>query len=195
MGLIQLASDEFARADNVDLGADWAVTSGLNSLQIVGNAVRAGGGSSVRQEQNTSVSWPNDQWCEVTYKTVSAGSNYSGVLVRCSPSAETNYLALFNRFANQAFIYKIVATSYTELASAAAHCVAGDTWRIEARGSRLSVFKNNELVMSATDTEIASGQPGFRIYNNTGLADVEIESWRGGIFSKSQGTGRRRRGR
>lgn len=183
MALRELASDSFNRADNIDLGASWDVGFGLASLQIVGNAVRAGAGASVRQEHHNAVALPANQFSEITMKTVNAGSNYIGVVVRAADGAETYYLGIGNIGLNQVWIYKVVATVYTELATVVGWTfAAGDVLRLDARGTQISLYKNNERVLTATDATIASGKAGFRIYNNTGLANVEIESWRAGDF-------------
>jgi hypothetical protein len=192
MGLIQLANDDFTRADNVDLGASWDVIGTLNSLSIVSNAVRAPALNTVRQEAYVGTTFPVDHWSEVTVKTAAAATYYVGPFVRYSAVADTGYIVLM-RSGGTASLNRVVAGVYTEIGSHANTVAAGDVIRLEARGSRLYAYHNGVLIITATDTTHASGLIGFRIYNSSAVGNCEVESWRGGCFSKSQGTGRRRR--
>ena len=59
--------------------------------------------------------------------------------------------------------------------------MAGDVLRAEAEGTTLRLYRNNILVLAATDATIASGRAGITIYAAT-IADVELDDFSAGNF-------------
>jgi hypothetical protein len=66
--------------------------------------------------------------------------------------------------------------SYSTLASASQVIANGDVIKLEAVGSTLNLYLNGVLKVTTTDTDFATGRPGFEIYNT----DVALDDWGGG---------------
>lgn len=94
-----LFTDDFNRADNLDLGTAWdAGYTTKNPMQIVGNKVRVtatGSAGSGAESVNTPALGPN-QWAQTTITDKAAGAvaNVVSVMLRAAtpPTAETFYV-------------------------------------------------------------------------------------------------------
>ena len=77
-----LASDTFNRADSSDLGANWdagAPQGGITrSFSVVSNTAKAAVSNVPAWETNNSVTWPADQYSEITLAATGAYSGRCG---------------------------------------------------------------------------------------------------------------------
>lgn len=185
------ASDNFNRADNLDLGANW--DSILSSAQIVGNEVRVTTAGSAASEVYNAFSPTNDQECRVTIVTNTGTNAFIGATVRSADTpTNTHYHGISEaNAAETSRIRKIVAGVVTQLATEnATTWVAGDVVTIGVVGTALTLYRNGTSVLTATDGDIASGKGGLYMFNDSAdLATVELDTWEvtDGSFSGSGG--------
>jgi hypothetical protein len=69
--MTQLASDNFTRADNADLGTAWdpcSGESGPNGFEIFSNAAVPSNNGQDCSETNNTVTWPPDQYSEEAFR-------------------------------------------------------------------------------------------------------------------------------
>lgn len=177
--------DDFNRANNADLGADWTVQFGAVNCQIVGNRVRAGATGSARVEQN-SFALTNDQWAQVTFPTLNAVAITAGVIVRAAAAGtQTYYAGHVTKIgaATTTVIQRTVSTlSPVEsdlITNTALTWAANDVLRLEAIGENIIMRQNGAVVLSANDSFIASGKAGIFIFASV-LTDVELDDFRAG---------------
>lgn len=178
----QMFSDDFTRANASDLGSVWdAGYAGLTNLQIVGNRVRQGTLGNDCLESVNAPSFPADQWAQLTIATITGSGQQSPqcVLRAATPATLTCYVfyALRNGIIRSA-IAKHVAGVFTSLVTEnSTTWAASDTIRAEAQGTALRMYRNGLLLLSTTDSAIASGRPGLWIYGETDIANVEVEDF------------------
>ena len=187
----RLAEDHFIRADG-PLGPDWDDGyTGLGSLAIVGNRVRAGTIFTDCLESYNAVSFPNDQWAEAIFAKISAstGSAPRVSLRVANPATVTMYnmLILQGLGGTTSRIDKVIAGAFTILASDSS-VTWGDTDILlgTAVGSTLALYRNRSTtaVLTTTDTELTSGRAGMLLFIQTGstLDQLEVEYWSAGSF-------------
>lgn len=176
--------DTFTRADNADLGASWdAGYTGMTAGQIVSNKVR---GTVITtqefDETYNAVTLPANCWTQATITiTATAVVKYAWVLARCAaPATFTTYQATLarNDGSIRSALEKKVAGAGTTLASEnAVTWATGDTIRIEVVDASLRLFRNNGLLLSASDSAIsAAGRAGMGCYIASGsVAEFEFD--------------------
>lgn len=184
-----LATDDFNRADNADVGANWTVSTSFTRWGIVTNAAAPSDLASDCAERYSGATWPDDQYSSAVIKAVTgAGAGVDrggGVSVRNSTSAQTVYLGICQVSSSNpdCAILKIVTGTFTQLGSANGDFVATDTIYLEVQGTTLKLRKGSggADLISVTDGAIASGQAGVG-YSST-ITDFDLESWEGGDFA------------
>ena len=192
--MAELASDDFTRADDTNLGANWDDNTAVaaDGFSIVSNAVAPTSIFSDASETNNSVTWPNDQYSEVTFDATAA----NGVGAGCGPTcreataANTMYRAAGNASGYE--LGRIVAGTFTSLSTGAGTTFAStDRLKLQTvtNGANCdwTLFKNDVSFASGTDTSpIASGRAGI-VYSSTD-AGTTIASWRGGDVAAAGGS-------
>lgn len=183
-----LATDNFDRADNLDLGSVWDVQTGEARFEILTNRayIPAGGalGNDATENYN-GVSWPNDQYSQVLLITGTGTADQAGIgcATRCSASARTYYRAVANHAAsNNVSFQKMVAASYTNIGQRTQAWTDGAaTLRLESVGTNHTLKINGSALGAAfSDSAIASGRAGVS-YSST-MTSVFIDDWEGGDF-------------
>lgn len=185
-----VATDDFTRANNNDLGANWTVATSFARWGIVSNAAAPSDLGTDCCERYSGATWANNQYSAGLIKALTgtaASDRGGGVAVRCSTSAQTVYLGICQAASANpdCAILKIVTGTFTELGSANGGFVATDTIYLEVQGTALKLRKGSggaDLV-SVTDSAIASGQAGIG-YSST-ITDFDLESWEGGDFTSA----------
>lgn len=185
-------SDDFNRADNADLGANWDVMTGETGWEILGNqancpAVALGGVDATESWNADTLS--ADQFSQVTLIAFNGGglSQGTGAAVRCSAAARTYYRFVTNDEAGvNAQIAKFVAAANTQLATQAVPTAVNDVLRVEAEGSTLRFKLNGAIKFQATDTSITSGRPGITF--SSPATSSTVDDWSSGdITTTAQG--------
>lgn len=194
MARTTIFTDDFDRADNADLGASWDngyVGGALGPLQIVSNAVRSvTAGTEAFETINTAI--PNNQWAQATMPAFTGSAlAVLGVILRAA-AVGTDTWYQFQARRNDgggltSTIYSVIAGTPALLASESATTwAATDILRAEAEGSSLRLFRNSSQtpLLTATDSNIASGRPGLQIFVDAGgaIADAQWDSFSAGGF-------------
>ena len=160
--------DDFNRADNASLGANWTAVIGTNPYDVFSNTARCNGASAENASIYTPFTPSNDQWAEAT---VAAQSNdaYIGPIVRGS----TNNYYIFYGDPNNRAIYRLVSGTATNLASSASGFAINDVLRLEVEGTTLRAYINGSLWTSLTDSSLASGNAGIGTWSNNNQGHLD----------------------
>jgi hypothetical protein len=175
-----LASDNFTRANERPLsgGGNWSTPSGYGSLTILSNhLVAPASGYTPSMELWAALTWPNDQYCEVT---IADQSQMASPVVRGTSSG--GYMIVFV----PGFIFWIEERpTQTIIAEGIppASVSVGDVMRLEVQGTRLKAYYNGVLLASGTSSTYTSGSAGIYGYGSNSLG--QLSNWDAG----SIGTG------
>jgi hypothetical protein len=175
-----LASDNFNRA-NGGLGANWTTTTSEVAPSIISNECDFSANDT--GARYTAISWPNDQYAQVTIGSVVSPVVGEGVGVACriASAAKTHYLIQGNT--NETRLYKVVSGAFTQLGSDGVAVAAADVLRLICNGSSISVTKNGSIIIGpVTDTEITAGDAGLWGSNNEATHPT-ADNFEGGDFA------------
>jgi len=160
-------SDNFERADNIDLGANWTPQVAGRDCQIVGGAVEPIGAGSRNEEQYTATTPGADQFAQITIKAIGSTTvdTACGVLNRAAATGtETFYVAraVLNASGNHTDLGKRVAGAFTSLAGETAITwAANDTLKLTSSGTNFVVYRNSASVVTlGSESSIAAGGTG-----------------------------------
>jgi hypothetical protein len=191
-----MATDDFARADNADIGANWTpqragVIGGL-AMRIVSEEVLPASSADQSCEYWSAASFDADQYSEVTLggelETGTGDLSYGvGPAVRIQT---TGTGPVYGRYYVSAragqilLIYQPDGETWqaTQLGSTYTGTVTlGDTIRLEASGGTLTVKQNGTTRISEPDSNLASGAVGICgcIANN----NPAVDNWEGGALA------------
>jgi hypothetical protein len=188
-----LATDNFNRADENPIGAPWTVRGSGTAGKIVSNTLRMPGSGNDSGIVYTGITWPNDQYSQVTLVTVpnaqSAGDGV-GVIVRGNTSGTlTQYELVCASGAAGTTIAKRVNGVYKQLAHSVTTWVAGDVAYLEIRGNTLQAKRNGStagMPAPVTDNDpdaIVSGSCGIMASVEGTIPEQTLDDWEGGDFS------------
>lgn len=196
-------SDNFNRADNVDLGANWDPETGLD-LQIVSNKVRGQTVGSGQEEITNQGSPGNDQYARVTLATFTSGGVYGDVrvMVRATDpgTARAYYICFAYKNEGSGFTSEIIyrnGGSITSLGTESATTWgAGDQLECRAVGTTISLHRvpsggSSGQLLSFTDSNFASGRVGMGTRDDGALGNVEIDDFIGGDYPPPTGARQR----
>lgn len=173
-----LATDDFNRADG-GLGGNWTTMLFPGGApEIISNKV---GRNDAAQcgAYHTGITWPNDQYSQVS---IAAAVSKVRVLVRAvNIAGEANFYMLQVSTIDTAIgLYKYInGVGFTALATGTATVVNGDVIYCEAQGTSIAGKINGATVLTATDSAITSGSPGFHVMD---LGSDRIDNFEGGNF-------------
>jgi hypothetical protein len=189
----QVASDNFNRANALNLGPNWDIGTGHGPLQIVGQQIEpypAGGLPPSKEHYVAAGPFPNDQWSQLQVAVEDAlGDN--AVEVRASDNSDTLYVLDVN-------LTGVPGTAETRIASVINGVITplvidttwsavspGDYIRGQAQGNLLSLIDvtTGTLLLSVADSNVTSGYPGIsmQVLNGT-TVDHIAGNWSGGVF-------------
>jgi len=161
-------SDNFNRADNPSLGANWTMVNG--TIEILSNQAHGSTDGADNFAAYTGVSFANDHYAEVSIPVGSA-STFKGPAVRLSGSGASRNAYFFNSGSGPG-IYKQVSGTQTFLVAGTAPA-SGDIVRLEVIGTTLNYYLNGTLNATTTDGSLASGSAGIWIFDNAASATVD----------------------
>ena len=179
-----LFADNFTRANSTGLGSNWAASPDAVStgFDIVSDAAITHNTANDSGNVVTAVTWPNDQWAQVTLGVVNADGGFqgNGPCVRRSASAYTYYRLIVN--ANNWEVNRVVAGAYTQIGTGTSGAATGDVWYLGVQGTTLTVKQNGSTVSSGTitDSGISSGDAGIG-YSSTDTT-ATLTGFAGGNF-------------
>lgn len=174
------AIDNFIRANNANLGANWTITPSGVLFQIFANNATTAAAASRYGEYYNAVTLPNDQYalCIVGSSIDPVTDNGVGPTVRESTSTDTRYLVQGN--ANESKIYKAVSGTFTQLGINGPAVVNGDILKIIAQGTTITAQRNGVNICNSplTDASIASGRAG--IWGSSSGPAITASYWEAG---------------
>ena len=180
-----LATDDFNRADNADLGTDWEIVGSFSTFEVSSNKTVPHLLNADSVESNETQVWPDDHYSSAIIAALSGTASEAGigVSVRGSPIAgpgnETVYRVVANLAAsNNTTVAKFIANAYTLLAQGTVGWVANDRITLEVAGTTLTVKRNGTIILSTSDASIVSGNAGIT-YSST-MTTASLDDWEGG---------------
>lgn len=176
-------SDNFNRANENPLASPWSdFGASAVDFKLVSNSVTPTSLiSDDAQMSLTSITWPNDQYCQVkvTVTGTSAGAG-GGLAVRCAAGAKTFYRVVVNKAASaNVEVAKFVAGAFTSLGTRTTTWVDGDTLQMRIVGTSIYVYQNGiQLGALITDSALTSGNAGIS-YSST-VTTMTLDDFEGG---------------
>lgn len=173
-----LASDNFNRADENPIASPWVDPGFSGTAQLLSNAFN-GTNSDGGVYYDGGVSWPADQYSKMTLKTPNIGESDTagGPMCRVQTGAASGYI--FGVGGGFATIKKFTAGSLSgALASVStASVLANSVMEIRAVGTTISGWVDGVQIVSATDSDFATGKPGLYKYPS---GTISYDDWEGG---------------
>lgn len=189
--MVALASDSMTRADSANLGANWTDDGKGAHWTISSNKAVPSAFNQDASAHYSAISWPNDHYsqAQITVSGTTGADAGNGVSVRQSGSGSlTLYvLSVDHAASNNVNLWKNVSGAFTHLAATTQTWTDGDTWRLEAQGTTLTVKLNGSTLsaMTTTDSSITSGNAG--IYFSSVETSASLVNWEGGDFTGGGG--------
>ena len=124
--------------------------------------------------------WPNDQYSQLIIATSAGTETFFLALRQAAANVNTQYLVGFTATgaASTGTLYAFVNGTTHTLTTFSGTINAGNTMTFSAVGNVLTLVNTttSATIVSFTDTNnyIASGSPGFGLYNVTAIADSQI---------------------
>jgi hypothetical protein len=171
-----MPTDNFDRADSLDLGASWDVMEGT-ALQVVGNRIRSQGATGT-ERFNTDLG-SDDHYAEADIFLNTAGFNTAAVCCRVSSTnSGTYYFARMCPSCGNLAVGRRASFSTTEFATGGTITTtmpAGPfRLRLEVQGSDLRAYVDGVLTISTTDTNITTGTfAGIRASGAAGDSEID----------------------
>lgn len=181
-----LYTDNFDRANNTDLGADWTVITSMVRFGIVSNTAQPSDltGSDDGEYVNA-ITDQGDSYAQgnVSNTITTADGNYNGVGVgiRASTSAESFYAAITVNDRVKLFLMNggtasLLGTFLTTWAD-------GDLLYIEAQGSSLVVKVAGTTQITASNSTLTSGRFCVTHGTSAGASTAQVDNFEGGDFA------------
>lgn len=160
--------DDFNRADNTSLGANWSEVAG--DLEIISNTVQNRTAVEAVATYTGTIT-PSDYSVSTIAQTVTGTSNNAGIIGRYVDINNFYYLRILQGTGFQ--LFKKVGGATTQLGSTYSTTITNGvphTIKLEMIGSTINGYYDDVLRITVTDTAFASaGKAGIRI--NNGLAN------------------------
>ena len=153
----KVAQDNFEGASGVALATynpNWTVHGGTFTIQ---SSELEGTGSNDAWATHSGT-YGNDQYARGVVSTLQDG-NFAGLIVRSNTGGTKSYYAI-NWDADSWFLYKYVTATYTQFDTAVVAFSPGDIIEIQAVGTKITVYRNGSVLVSATDASLSAGSPG-----------------------------------
>lgn len=175
------ATESFTNTDGTVLSShpNWSLNAG--SLDIQSNAVAPNQGGGESGGRWNADSFNNDQYAFGTIVAVTSGNDV-GVGVRHSAGG-SNYYGYYGSSLD-AFLFKMVTGTWTQLGSTGNGLSVNDVLHLEVVGTGLTAKKNGSVDTSvgtsgqATDSSLTSGSAGVTGFGDT--TALRLDNWEGG---------------
>lgn len=157
------------------LGGSFVAVTGMQGVEAVDGYGHGSTGSANNAEYyNQAIS--NNQYSQAKIVAFDSGTANQGVIVRCSTSAATFYVAVVST--TEIKVYAVSAGSWGEpLRTYTRTNSVSEVIRLEASGTTLTVrMDGTALTPTITDSSITSGMVGMYFYN----PNARFDEWQGG---------------
>ena len=190
-----IATDNFTRANNADLGANWTPQTGNGSFQILSNTAQPASLAADSGETYTGAVWPNDQYSLAVINALSGTPGVDrgiavGVRMQTGSYGLYSFMAEGSGANPDCSLQKIIASAFTQLGTADGNFIAGDTLYVEIQGTTIKCRKGSggsDLITSTGDAQWSTGNAGIN-YSST-MTTAALTSWEGGDFAAGGGGG------
>ncbi|HEY6272836.1 MAG TPA: Ig-like domain-containing protein [Terriglobales bacterium] len=189
----QLASDNFNRANALNLGPNWDIGTGHGPIQIVSDQIQpypAGGTPPSKEHYVAAGPFPNDQWSQLQVVFEDEVGDVAAE-VRASDTADNMYVCDVNvtgpAGAAETRLDMVMNGTINTLVTDQkwSQVSPGDYIRGQAQGNLISLIDvtTGQLLLTAFDTTWTSGYPGISMQALTGNPPDHIAAnWSGGGF-------------
>lgn len=159
-------TDNFNRANEDPIASPWNAVWAAQDLlgRLLDNGVATDNNTDLGGGYNKytgALTCANDQSATVTLMNWTGDRDTAGPAVRISADGLSAYFVLAQRYGPTIYWRLHEIPGWGTLVSGTETFSSGDTIKLDATGSTLTVYKNGVSIGSATDTTIASGVPGF----------------------------------
>jgi hypothetical protein len=191
----ELASDNFNRANALNLGPNWDVGPGHGPIQIVSDEIEpypAGGTQPSKEHYMAYGLFPNDQWSQIQVVYEDTVGDVAAE-VRASDTVDNMYVCDVNLTGPagtaETRIDRVIGGTITYLVMDQTWSAVsvGDYIRGQVQGSLISLIDvtTGQLLLTTFDTALASGYPGISLAAVTGNPSDHIAgNWTGGGFGQ-----------
>lgn len=177
-----LALDNFDRANADPIGGNWTDDGDGDHFKIVSNAATYTNSGFDAAAHYNALTFPANHYSQVavTVNVTSTGVGL-GPSVRAATSKNYYRLVAGHAASSNVELAKKVAGTYTQLWVRTSSFTDGAIFYLEAIGTTL-VARNGGVAIgaSATDSSLASGQPGI-VYSSV-VTSGSVDNWEGGDF-------------
>lgn len=189
-----LATDNFTRANAGDLGAAWDECTGEGGglgFDISSNTAIPSSLGSDSSETNNTVTWPADQYSEVTYASTAADGVGSGAGPSCrqATGATITSYRLVGNASGYELIRRVAAVDTSLSSGSGTTFTTGDKLRLEiltvGANAAWTLKKNGVQFASGTDATPIAGPNRAGIAHSSTSSVVALSGWEGGDFAGS----------
>jgi hypothetical protein len=155
----------------------WAYGNGSSGkLFVTDNQIRAVLNETIAWFARRAGTFTDNQYAQIKLAKF-ASSSRIGVCVRANTTG-TGYLLVAS--ASEYLLIKRVSFSFVQLRAASLAFSVNDILSLEASGTTLTCKKNGTSFWTATDSDIASGNPGVADLSSNALDFTAGDDWEGG---------------
>ncbi|MFC9497658.1 hypothetical protein [Streptomyces sp. NPDC056982] len=144
-------SDDFNRADNTALGANWVEVTGDWSISSNRLSPGAAGGTIILRAAAAMAS--SDHYAQATIAATAVASH--GIWCRGNTTLTSGYL--WRNDGSNWTLFAVIGGSFVSIGSYAAAAAAGDVAKVQAVGTTIKGYVNGTQRVSVTDTGVATG--------------------------------------
>lgn len=163
-------TDNFNRA-NGGVGSNWTTLTGMSELQVTGNICNANANPSGGHVATATATFAADQEAQAV---VAAFGSFDRPGPGVRLSGNNGYVArVFG--ATEIGLHRMDAGVLTALGAGVAYAV-GDTVRIRAESTTISLFVNDVELRTQTDATYSTGQPGI-YYDRGNLGATHLDDF------------------
>ena len=178
-----LATDSFFRANENPLNpAVWTTVTGFDALQVVSDACEASVDSSVNVcgARYTGVSWPNDQFVQITL-THMANLGELDIFLRSDAGTDIGYDILLQDNGSGGLEFDIIVNPPGPVAillfsNPNLPYSLGDIFKASVIGQQIVVTQNGVVIASVVDPNVVSGTPAV-VFDVTSTGDIRITNF------------------
>lgn len=176
MALVQIASDNFQRANADPIGSPWTTVS-FGGYQIISDACYpASLGTCLAENTSTSGLGANQAASAIVNPANVGNTSIVGVALRIQGSSNAYVLYAGH---SSLFIQKRTGGSgFSNVASAGVSIPTGSTILFTAIGTNLRGYVNNTLILNVNDSSITgAGLAGMSSFDSVNATESSISSW------------------
>lgn len=181
-----LAADNFNRANNASLGANWTIRQNDGWKILSNQAVPTTLPTPDTCEFYSAITWPSDHYSQAALFSIAGTSDQTGIGVTCRTETLFNSFDTYGCVVNAAVsnnvsVHKWVAGNYTLIGQRTQAWTDGDVLRMEMQGTTIRVYRNGvQMGADFTDSDILIGAAGLS--KIAAITNGITDDWEGGTL-------------